>query len=95
MKGFVYSYFCIEKQLIMENYLERITLDKEICEGKPTIRRMRFTVSQMLELLASGMSIADILKDYPFIEEGDIKASLQYAAKIANAKTLTSSSNAA
>jgi len=90
-----FVYFCIEKQLIMENYLERITLDKEVCGGKPTIRKMRFTVSQMLELLASGMSSAEILEDYPFIEEGDIKASLQYAAKIANAKTLTPSSNAA
>lgn len=74
----------------MENYLDRITSDKDICGGKPTIRKMRFTVSQMLELLASGMSNQEILQDYPFIEEEDIKASLQYAAQIANTKSLTS-----
>lgn len=72
----------------MDNYLERITLDKEVCGGKPTIRKMRFTVSQMLELLASGMSHSEILEDYPFLQEEDIQACLQYAAQIANAKSL-------
>ncbi|MCP9765707.1 DUF433 domain-containing protein [Lacihabitans soyangensis] len=72
----------------MDNYLERITLDKEICGGKPTIRKMRFTVSQMLELLASGMSHSEVLKDYPFLQEEDIQACLQFAAQIANAKSL-------
>lgn len=78
----------------MDNYLDRITLDKDICGGKPTIRRMRFMVSQMLELLASGMSNDEILADYPFIEIEDIKASLQYAAQIANAKSLIPSNAA-
>ncbi len=72
----------------MDNYLERITLDKDVCGGKPTIRKMRFTVSQMLELMASGMTHAEILIDYPFIEIEDIQACLQYAAQIANAKSL-------
>ena len=72
----------------MDNYLERITLDKEVCGGKPTIRKMRFTVSQMLELLASGMSHNEVLEDYPFLQEEDIQACLQFAAQIANAKSL-------
>jgi uncharacterized protein (DUF433 family) len=58
--------------------MERITINPNICKGKPTIRNMRFTVSQMLELLASGMSHEEILADYPFIEEADISACLTY-----------------
>ncbi len=68
--------------------LERITLNPEVCKGKPTIRNMRFTVSQMLELLAGGMSQEEILEDYPYIEVDDIHACLLYAAQIANAKEI-------
>jgi len=68
--------------------LDRITLDPAICKGKPTIRSMRFTVAQMLELLASGMSTNEILEDYPYIEKEDIWACLSYAARIANAETV-------
>ena len=56
--------------------------------GKPTIRNMRFSVTQMLELLAAGMSVEEILEDYPFLEKEDIQACLIYAAQIANAKTI-------
>ena len=70
------------------NLLERITLNPEVCKGKPTIRNMRFTVTQMLELLASGMSHEEILGDYPFIEEDDIRACLVYAASMANSKIM-------
>jgi uncharacterized protein (DUF433 family) len=59
--------------------MERITINPNVCKGKPSIRNMRFTVSQMLELLASGMSHEEILSDYPFIEEADISACLMYA----------------
>jgi uncharacterized protein (DUF433 family) len=59
--------------------MERITINPNVCKGKPTIRNMRFTVSQMLELLAGGMSNEDILADYPFIEQADILACLNYA----------------
>ncbi len=64
--------------------MERITINSAICQGKPTIRNMRFTVVQMLELLASGMTAQEILDDYPFLEMGDILACLQYAARMAN-----------
>ena len=48
--------------------LKRITINSEVCNGKPTVRNMRFTVAQMLELLASGMTYEEILEDYPYIE---------------------------
>ncbi|NUO03146.1 MAG: DUF433 domain-containing protein [Saprospiraceae bacterium] len=69
--------------------LTRITLNPEVCKGKPTIRNVRFTVAQQLELLAGGMSQQDILEDYPFLEVEDIYACLWYAARIANAKDIT------
>lgn len=70
------------------NSLERITLNPAVCSGKPTIRNMRFTVAQMLELLASGMESEEIIADYPFLESQDIQACLLYAAHIANVKML-------
>ena len=69
-------------------YLERITINNEICNGKPTIRNMRFTVTQLLELLASGMKTDEILEDYDFLEEEDIKAALVYAAKLSNPQSV-------
>ncbi len=71
-----------------EKLLSRITLNSKVCKGKPTIRNMRFTVAQMLELMAGGMNIKEILEDYPYIEKEDIWACLWYAARIANAQTV-------
>ena len=65
---------------------DRITINPQVMKGKPTIRNMRFSVAQMLELLAGGMSFQEILDDYPYIEQEDIQASLMYAAMLANAK---------
>ncbi len=73
----------------MENLIARITTNPAVCNGKPVIRNMRFTVSQLLELLAAGMSHQEVLNDYPYLEEDDIHACLLYAAIIANTKTLT------
>jgi len=72
----------------MDELIQRITLNPEVCMGKPTIRNMRFTVAQMLELLASGMTHEEILEDYPYIEREDILACLLYASKMANAKSV-------
>ena len=58
--------------------------------GRPTIRNMRFTVVQMLELLAGGMTTDEILSDYPYIEKDDILACLQYAAKVADTRQVLS-----
>ena len=67
---------------------DRITMDAEICHGKPCIRRMRYPVEHVLEWLASGMSIDDILADYPDLEREDILAALSYAARLTHVKRL-------
>jgi uncharacterized protein (DUF433 family) len=67
----------------MESQLERITMAPEICHGKPTIRGLRYPVEMVLELLASGMTAAEILADYSDLEAADITAVLQYAAQLA------------
>ena len=63
--------------------IQRITINSNVSEGKPSIRNMRFTVSHLLELLASGMTEDEILKDYPFLEKDDIHACLLYASQLA------------
>jgi len=70
------------------NHLERITTNPKVMHGKPSIREMRCTVSQMLELIAGGMTFDEILEDYPYVEMEDIQACLNYAAKIANTKQI-------
>ncbi|RKZ38170.1 MAG: DUF433 domain-containing protein [Gammaproteobacteria bacterium] len=60
-------------------YLERITLNPEICHGKPCIRGMRWPIDVILDMLSSKMSAKDILADHPELEEEDIFASLTYA----------------
>jgi uncharacterized protein (DUF433 family) len=72
----------------MEDLLKRITINPMVSQGKPTIRNMRFTVAQMLELLAAGMTEEEILQDYSYIEKADIQACLLYASRMANAKTI-------
>lgn len=68
------------------DHLNRITINPDVMHGKPVIRNMRFSVTQMLELIAGGMSFDEILEDYPYIENEDIVACLQYAAKISETK---------
>ena len=65
----------------------RITLDPQICHGKPCIRGLRYPVESVLEWLASGMSIDEILADYEDLEREDILAVLAYAARIAQVMT--------
>jgi uncharacterized protein (DUF433 family) len=60
--------------------IERITIDPEICHGKPTIRGLRYPVETILELLSSGMTIEEILADYEDLEHEDIIAALHYRA---------------
>jgi uncharacterized protein (DUF433 family) len=64
------------------NTLSRITTDPQLCGGRPCIRHMRIRVKDILDLLASGASTAEILEDYPYLEADDIKASLEYAAHL-------------
>ena len=63
----------------MVSLLNRIAIDRDIVHGKPRIRGTRVTVSVILELLAAGETINDMLADYDELSEDDIKAALQYA----------------
>jgi uncharacterized protein (DUF433 family) len=74
----------------MENrLLKRITINPEICHGKPTIRNKRYTVDLILDLLSAGSTHAEILEDYPNLEEEDILACLAYATKITKYSSYT------
>ena len=62
------------------NYKDRITIEAGKRGGKPCIRGMRITVSDVLEYLASGMTEEEILEEFPYLEREDIKACLAFAA---------------
>ena len=64
----------------MENLINRITTNPEICNGKPIIRNMRITVRTILEYLGAGETVENILEAYPILEKEDVYACLQYAA---------------
>ena len=62
----------------------RITIIPGVCGGRPTIRGLRIRVVDVLEMLAGGMTHADILADFPYLELADILACLDFAAAQAN-----------
>ena len=64
----------------------RVTIDPNICHGKPTIRGLRYPVEMLLGLLAAGMSSDDILGDYEDLEREDILAALSYATRLSHVK---------
>jgi len=66
----------------------RITIDPEIMGGQPCIRSLRIPVSLIVKLLAGGKKIEEILKDYPELEEEDIKQALKFAAWMVSEKNL-------
>jgi uncharacterized protein (DUF433 family) len=61
--------------------MDRITIKPDVCGGEPTIRGMRITVSQVLEMLAGGMTPEQVLQDFPYLEKADIESCLEYAAR--------------
>lgn len=67
--------------------LERITVDPEICHGKPCIRSLRYPVETLLELMSSGMTPEEILADYPDLVAEDLRACLVYATKLAKTRS--------
>ena len=71
-------------------HLERITIDSEICHGKPCIRCMRWPVEVILDLLGSEMTIEEILEDHPELEKEDIIASLNYAKLLVSGQVIKS-----
>jgi uncharacterized protein (DUF433 family) len=62
--------------------LERITVDPSICHGKPTVRGLRYPVESLLGMLASGMTIEEIIEDYPDLERDDLLAALELGALV-------------
>ena len=63
------------------NLLDRITFNPRQCGGRPCIRGLRVRVSDILDKLAGGATRAEILRDFPYLEDADISAALQYAAR--------------
>jgi uncharacterized protein (DUF433 family) len=73
----------------MENkLLQRITLDPNICHGKPCIRGLRYPVELILELLSSGMNATEIIDDYDDLEHEDILAALLFATRLTQVKSI-------
>lgn len=66
--------------MALQYLTDRITVDADLCNGRPTIRGMRITVQSLLEYLAAGDSREDILAAYPVLENEDIDAALRFAA---------------
>jgi uncharacterized protein (DUF433 family) len=66
--------------------LERITINPDICHGKPCIRGLRYPVDTILELLSAGMSNEEILANYNDLEQEDILAVLAFAARLSQVK---------
>ncbi len=70
------------------NATDRITLDPAVCHGKPCIRGLRYPVENLLELLAGGMTIEQILADYEDLDREDILAALSYTASLSRVKRI-------
>jgi uncharacterized protein (DUF433 family) len=69
--------------MIHAELLERISIDPNVCFGKPCIRGHRIWVSLILDFLANGSSVEEILQDYPQLEAADIRACIAYGAEMA------------
>ena len=62
--------------------LDRITVEPGKCGGRPCVRGKRLRVTDVLDLLSHGATHAEILRDYPFLEEDDIRACIAYASRL-------------
>ena len=71
-----------------DQLLVRISIDPDVCFGKPCIRGHRIWVSLVLDHLASGWSVAQVLENYPGLEEADVLACIAYGAEMARERYL-------
>jgi uncharacterized protein (DUF433 family) len=71
-----------------DNLLSRITVDPEICHGKPCVRGLRYPVETILEYLAGGDSVADLLAEFPDLEREDILACLEFSRRMLAARSV-------
>ncbi|MDP5170365.1 MAG: DUF433 domain-containing protein [Bacteroidia bacterium] len=72
-----------------DKLLKRITINPDICFGKPTIRGMRYPVEMILDLLSAGMTTIEIIADYPDLEEDDIRACLVFASRLIKVNSIS------
>jgi uncharacterized protein (DUF433 family) len=75
------AYTRLELAMASQSHLDRITSNPAVCGGRPCIRGMRIRVSDVLDMLAEGVTSETILADYPDLEADDIKACLWFAAR--------------
>ena len=68
---------------------DRITIDPEVCGGRPCIRGLRIRVKDILDMLAGGSTRGEILADYPYLEDDDITAALEYASRATDHPVIT------
>jgi uncharacterized protein (DUF433 family) len=71
-----------------DNLLSRITVDPEICHGKPCVRGLRYPVETILEYLAGGDSVEDLLAEFPDLEREDILACLEFSRRMLAARSV-------
>ena len=67
-----------------QELLARISIDPNVCSGKPCIKGHRIWVSLILDFLASGLTVGDVLREYPGLEKDDVYACIAYGAEIAS-----------
>ncbi len=71
-----------------EELLKRVTVDPQVCHGKPCIRGLRYPVTMLLELMSGGMTHEEILADYADLAPDDLLAALAYAARLSDARRI-------
>lgn len=74
--------YSVWKKVMENDLLKRITLNPNVCFGKPTIRNMRYPVEMILDLPAAWMTFEELLEDYPDLEREDFQACLLFAGKL-------------
>jgi uncharacterized protein (DUF433 family) len=74
--------------MMRDELLLRISIDPEVCFGKPCIKGHRIWVSLILDFLASGMTVQEILQQYPALEKADILACIAYGAEMARERVV-------
>jgi uncharacterized protein (DUF433 family) len=72
----------------MDNHIDRIAIDPQICGGKPCVRGTRIWVSLVLDFLAGGLSEAELLKEYPQLKHEDVLAAIAYGAEASRERIL-------
>ena len=88
VKSFSIRRIMVFSKCMQERLLKRITLNPNVCFGKPTIRNMRYPVETMLDLMSAGMTVEEILEDYSDLEKEDLQACLLFASKLVKVNTI-------